>query len=82
MRMVHTPDPTPRPARAQRSDDAVSVTIRRGDVVVEFRVAGLREAATRMGAYWPALFDGPAREVAAMEAMAVAIEDGLRERRT
>ena len=80
--MGHPSHPTPSHRTPQRSDDAVSVTIRRGDAVVEFRATGLREAATRMGAHWPAMFEGAQREVAAMEAMAVAIEDGLRERRT
>lgn len=65
----------------QINSDSVSVTIRRDDHVAEFRAIGLREAVTRIGALWPQMFDGPALEVAAMEAMAVAIEQGLRERR-
>lgn len=74
-------DPIPVSRPSQQNDDAVSVTIRRGGAEIEFRAAGLREASTRLGALWPQMFAGPQREVAAMEAMAVAIEDGLRERR-
>ncbi len=66
---------------AQRSDDAVRITIRLGEASIEFSVGSLREATTRLGALWPQVFVGAQREVAAMEGMAVAIEDGLRERR-
>lgn len=71
------PDPTPLRARSQPIDDPVCVTLRRGNRVAEFQATALREATTRLGAFWPRLFDGPQAEVAAMEAVAIAMEDSL-----
>lgn len=70
-------DATPFRARSQPIDDPVCVTLRRGGRAVEFSATALREATTRLGAFWPRLFEGPQAEVAAMEAVAIAMEDSL-----